>query len=118
MLTMSYLIPDYEPGYFLHGELGIAIGTFLRRITFALFFFTQYHTEQRNLVAACFSGLRFHGGYPPTSPPGVEPDPAAYRFVIVCYPPRAIMDGKARLSFGALPTGSQFLMPPEMIRPQ
>ena len=38
MLTMSYLIPDYEPGYFLHGELGIAIGTFARTIMFALYF--------------------------------------------------------------------------------
>ena len=116
MLTMSDLVDTDEPGYFLHGELGIAIRMLLFLLPTSLNLMYMY-IGQQNLVAACFQGVRFHGGYPPTALPGTEPDPASYRFVIVCYPPRAILDGKARVSFGALPTGNQFLMPPEMIRP-
>ena len=73
---------------------------------------------QEGFVSACFCGLRYHGGYPPTSPEGVEPQPWSYRFVLVCYPPSAIMGGKSRLAFAPLPKGELFNLSPEMLNPE
>ncbi len=76
------------------------------------------NVELRGLIVICFCGLHFHGGFPPTTYPGKKPKPWSYRFVVVCYPPRAIMDSQAILSFSALP-GAKFLYsPPEFIDPQ
>ena len=44
-----------------------------------------------SLTVMCFSGLRKHGGTPPIAPPGVEPAEDAYRFMNVCYPPKAMI---------------------------
>ncbi|RDX41183.1 hypothetical protein OH76DRAFT_1489674 [Lentinus brumalis] len=98
MITYSDLDESDHPGYFMVGDLGVAIA-------------------QRGLVVTCFCGLRFHGGFPPTSPPGCSPKPWSYRFVIVCYPPRAMMDGSALQTFAALPGGRFLYMPPEYIDP-
>ena len=69
-------------------------------------------------IVVNFSGLRFHGGYPPTAAPGKEPKPWSYRFTIVCYPPRSMINASASLSFGALPGNKTFQMPPEFIDPR
>ncbi len=74
-------------------------------------------TEQRGIITTCFSGLHFHGGFPPTAAPGQTPDPKSYRIVIVCYPPRACMDGDSMIGFGALPEGKLFSLSPEMMNP-
>jgi len=44
-----------------------------------------------SLIVMCFSGLRKHGGTPPIAPRGVEPAKDAYRFMNVCYPPKAMI---------------------------
>ncbi|KAG6818850.1 hypothetical protein H0H93_001053, partial [Arthromyces matolae] len=62
-----------------------------------------------------FSGLHYHGGTAPTAPPGIEPAPDAYRFVVVSYPPKGMTSGTTRYSLGALPENEEFVLPPEMI---
>lgn len=39
-----------------------------------------------------FNGLRRHGGSAPRAPADEDAQPWAYRFVIVCYPPAAIVE--------------------------
>ena len=75
-------------------------------------------SELDGLKTMCFSGLRYHGGFPPTSPPDLTPEPWSYRFVLVCYPPKSMLDSSARLCFGALPKGALFSLPPEMTDPK
>ncbi|RPD52058.1 hypothetical protein L227DRAFT_618139 [Lentinus tigrinus ALCF2SS1-6] len=99
MITFSDLHPSEHPGFFIVGDFGVAI-------------------RQNGLVVASFCGLRWHGGFPPTARPGKRPKPWSYRFVVVCYPPRAMIDGSAVVSFGALPGGKFFYMPPELIDPR
>ncbi|KAI0740913.1 hypothetical protein C8Q76DRAFT_609309, partial [Earliella scabrosa] len=60
MVTSNHLSEGVHPGFFLIGELGVAI-------------------EQEGLVIACFSGLRHHGGFPPIAPPNVTPDASSTR---------------------------------------
>lgn len=62
-----------------------------------------------------FCGLRRHGSTPPTAPLGVEPEPWAYRFVVVSYPPQGLTNGNCRYVLGALPGNKPFSVPPEVI---
>ncbi|KAI0681802.1 hypothetical protein C8T65DRAFT_751241 [Cerioporus squamosus] len=94
MISMNRLSENDRPGFFM-ANIGVAI-------------------EQRGIITTCFSGLHFHGGFPPTAPPGQTPDKTSYRCVIVCYPPCAPMDGDSMIGFGALPEGKLFSLPPEM----
>lgn len=75
-------------------------------------------TELEGFVTVCFSGLRQHGGYPPMDYSGKEPEPWSYRFVVVCYPPKQMLDGDNSLALGALPKDKMYHMPPEMIHPR
>ena len=75
-------------------------------------------TVLSDLIAITFSGLRIHGGYPPTAAPGKAPQPWSCRFTVVCYPPRAMINGNGILSFAALPGNKTFQMPPEFIDPR
>ncbi|TFK82317.1 hypothetical protein K466DRAFT_666587 [Polyporus arcularius HHB13444] len=99
LLANSHLADGVQPGYFLNVELGLAV-------------------ELSGFVACCFSGLRQHGGYPPMDFTGNDPEPWSYRFVVVCYPPKQMVDGDTSLSLGALPKDRMFHMPPEMIHPK
>ena len=40
-----------------------------------------------------FSGVRMHAGRSAMAPPGVVPDPSAYRVMHVCYPSSSFFDG-------------------------
>ena len=98
MVTASNL-PD-EPGwdYGRFHLLGIGVYVVLEPFT-----------------AIYFSGRLYHGGTAPLSPEGVDPPPWAYRMVIIGYPPRQIILGKARHAFAALPFSNQTLyISPEM----
>ena len=75
-------------------------------------------TELEGFVTVCFSGLRQHGGYPPMDYSGKEPEPWSYRFVVVCYPPKQMLDGDNSLALGALPKDKMYHMPREMIHPR
>lgn len=66
----------------------------------------------------CFSGLRRHGGFPPTAPPGIEPERWSYRATIVGYPPSAMLDANARISFSTFPDGKLMTLPPEIVKPR
>ncbi|KAG6835212.1 hypothetical protein H0H93_003887 [Arthromyces matolae] len=59
--------------------------------------------------------LHQHGGTAPTAPPGEEPSPDAFRFVVVSYPPMGMTSGTTRYSLGAMPGDKEFVLPPEMI---
>ncbi|KAI0744660.1 hypothetical protein C8Q76DRAFT_789156 [Earliella scabrosa] len=85
-----------HPGHFIVGDLGIAV-------------------LLDGLVIINFSGLRFHGGFPPTAALGKAPKPWSYRFTVVCYPPRAMLNGFAILNFGTLPGNRLRLMRNEEI---
>jgi hypothetical protein len=65
-----------------------------------------------------FSGLRRHGGTPPTAPLGMEPEAWAYRFVVVSYPPNGLTNGNCRYVLGALPGNVPFSVPPEAVNIQ
>ncbi|KAI0686694.1 hypothetical protein C8T65DRAFT_701054 [Cerioporus squamosus] len=99
LIANSKLSPGVEPGFFLNVELGIAV-------------------ELIGFITCSFSGLRQHGGYPPIDYSGADPDPSSYRFVVVCYPPKQMLDGDSSLALGALPKEKLFQMPPEMIHPR
>ncbi|KAI0735721.1 hypothetical protein C8Q76DRAFT_609997 [Earliella scabrosa] len=60
MVTSNHLSKGVHPGYFLIGELGVAV-------------------EQEGLVITCFSGLRHHGGFPPIAPLNVPLHPSSTR---------------------------------------
>ncbi|KAI1783362.1 hypothetical protein LXA43DRAFT_1067729 [Ganoderma leucocontextum] len=90
MITVNDLADNDQPGYFM--------------------------IVQKGLVRSCFNGLFHHGGFPPTAPVGVHPQPWSYRCVIVCYPPRAMLDGDCNISYASLPR-SHYHIAPEMIRP-
>ncbi|KAI0710846.1 hypothetical protein C8Q76DRAFT_798371 [Earliella scabrosa] len=98
MISDSDLDDTVLPGYFMVGELGIAV-------------------ELKGLVVFLFSGLFRHGGYPPIDTANDDPSPHNYRWALILYPSRPIMDGTASVSFAVSPTGSLVYMPPEMIHP-
>ncbi|KAI0730681.1 hypothetical protein C8Q76DRAFT_690725 [Earliella scabrosa] len=99
MITYGDIAPDEDPGVFIVGDLGVAI-------------------PLGGLIVINFCGLRYHGGYPPTAAPGKRPKRWSYRFTIVCYPPRAMLDARALLSFAVLPGNKMFAMPPEFLDPR
>ena len=73
------------------------------------------YVELEPFTAIYFSGRLRHGGTAPVAPEGVVPPPWAYRMVIIGYPPRQIILGKARHAFAALPFSNQTLyISPEM----
>ncbi|KAF8160474.1 hypothetical protein K438DRAFT_1619251 [Mycena galopus ATCC 62051] len=95
-MTCNSDIPKgYEPGFFFLFQLGV-------------FVVLDKH------LSVNFNGRRRHGGTPPIAPNGVRLCAWAYRFVVIAYPPRKIMNGSGRLSFAALPNQQAFLLPPEM----
>ena len=114
---MNDLAPGESPGMFMVGELGVAIGKHSCSVSQILQVIICLSIEQDGLVTSAFSGLRFHGGFPPTAPKDTAPEPWSYRFVIVCYPPRHILNSSARFGFGALPDGNLFTMWREMMDP-
>ncbi|KAF8578651.1 hypothetical protein K439DRAFT_1621167 [Ramaria rubella] len=59
-------------------------------------------------------GLRYHGGTPPTAPPGVTPPAWNTRILIIQYPARHLMNMSARQSLAALPGGAILYVTPEM----
>ena len=58
-----------------------------------------------------FSGRLPHGGTAPLAPGCDQPPSWAIRFVLIGYPPRALVEGSARHTFAALPQGELFLTP-------
>ncbi|KAF8573404.1 hypothetical protein K439DRAFT_1625107 [Ramaria rubella] len=90
-----HLPADYHPGLFMFYELGVFI------------------CLDRN-VNFCFSGLRYHGGTPPTVPPGVIPPAWNARILTMQYPARHLMNMSARQSLATLPGGSIIYVTLEM----
>ena len=76
------------------------------------------NTELTEFASLCFSGLRLHGGFPPTAAPGTIPDKSSYRLVVVCYPPSLILDGQGVNSFGSLSNHGLLTIPPEATHPE
>ena len=65
-----------------------------------------------------FSGLRRHAGSPCMSPAGRTPDPWSYRFVLVCYPPRCLVEGTGTIAMAALPGNKLYHLPLEALSPE
>lgn len=63
-----------------------------------------------------FSGLRRHGGTPPLSPPGQDPEPSAYRLMTVLYPPSSMLSGAGKhlVDLASLNGTTPFSVTPEM----
>ncbi|KAF8575143.1 hypothetical protein K439DRAFT_1623816 [Ramaria rubella] len=59
-------------------------------------------------------GLRYHGGTPPTAPPGVTPPTWNAQILIIQYPARHLMNMSVRQSLTALPSGAILYVTPEM----
>ncbi|KAF8573365.1 hypothetical protein K439DRAFT_1625127 [Ramaria rubella] len=59
-------------------------------------------------------GLRYHGGTPPTAPPGVIPPAWNARILTIQYPVRHLMNKSARQSLATLPGGSILYVTLEM----
>lgn len=95
MTVHSDIPAGYNPGRFHIFGLGICINL-------------------DNFTSINFSGLHYHGGSPPTAPPGEKPVHWAYRFVLILYPPLKMTDGSARLVLAALPKNREFHLLPEM----
>lgn len=99
MSPNSDIPDDHDPGCFFILELGVFIAL-------------------RRRISVNFSGLRRHGGSPPTAPPGQEVSEGCYRAVLISYPPENMTNGRARYSLGAIPTNDggtgPFLFCPEM----
>lgn len=93
--SASELPPDYDRGCFFLCELGV-------------------HVYLSDFQVVHFSGLRTHGGNPPTPPASVEPVNSAYWFMVICYPPGAYVSGTGRSAFAALPNHEPFCLAPEM----
>ncbi|KAJ7776599.1 hypothetical protein DFH07DRAFT_766793 [Mycena maculata] len=84
----------YEPGLFFILQLGVFIRV------------TQYS-------GLSFTGLRKHGGTPPKCPIGKELRSWAYRFVMIHYPAKRMLNGTTRYSLGALPKKEPLIVAPE-----
>lgn len=72
------------------------------------------YVRLEGLIAACFSGLCFHGGTPPRAPAGQLVDPSAYRWVMVMYPQRNIIGGNTSFNIGAKPDHTPLQVTPDM----
>ncbi|KAF8572620.1 hypothetical protein K439DRAFT_1625649 [Ramaria rubella] len=90
-----HLPADYHPGLFMFYELGVFI------------------CLDRN-VNFCFSGLRYHGGTPPTAPAGVIPPAWNMWILTIQYPVQHLMNMSARQSLTAPPDGSILYVTLEM----
>ncbi|KAJ7159915.1 hypothetical protein C8R43DRAFT_947994 [Mycena crocata] len=86
----------YKPGMFFILQLGVFV------------LLEQY-------TGINFYGLWKHGGTPPLCPIGRELHRWAYRFVMISYPPKHMVNGTARFSLGALPNNELLLIAPEMV---
>ncbi|GBE85725.1 hypothetical protein SCP_0802470 [Sparassis crispa] len=95
MHSHSDLDEDDHPGLFYLPEIGA-------------------YMVMRGMISVCFSGLRFHGGIPPTSPSDREPSPYSYRIVVVNYPPSALINADGLVGFTSMPNGSLLSLRPEM----
>ncbi|RDB25403.1 hypothetical protein Hypma_008134 [Hypsizygus marmoreus] len=96
MLAHSDLPPGYDPGHFFIFGLGV-------------------YVVLDNFTCVNFSGLRMHGGQPPTAPLGEEPLDWAYRFVVISYPLEKMSSGDAHVVLAALPKDSTYDIFTEMI---
>lgn len=72
------------------------------------------YVRLEGLIAACFSGLRYHGGTPPRAPADQRVDPSAYRWVMVMYPQRGIIGGDTSFNIGAKPDHTPLQVTPDM----
>jgi hypothetical protein len=95
MIANSDVPEDYDKGCFHLLEIGC-------------------HIYLDTLVIAHFSGLRIHGGTPPTAPDGVQPVPWAYRWIVILYPSRSMVEGEGLQALAAMPDHSPFTLRPEM----
>ncbi|KAJ7482747.1 hypothetical protein FB451DRAFT_1129741 [Mycena latifolia] len=96
-MTSNHDIPDdYEDGMFFILQLGVFI--VLKKYSSINFF-----------------GQRRHGGTPPLSPVGTVLYKFAYRFVVISYPPRRMVNGTARVTLAALPNREALIIPPEIL---
>lgn len=99
VICKSQLPPSYNPGCFF-------------------LLFPHIFVVMEDNTSINFCGLRFHGGSPPTAPPGEEPSPDAYRYVIVSYPPEKMASRRARYSLAANADRTRFVLPPEVFQPE
>lgn len=95
MMAHSDIPEDYHPGRFHLIELGV-------------------YVVLEELVCINFTGLRYHGGTPPTCPDGI-PVHWAYRFILIFYPNNRMLDGASLHAFASLPHGGLFSIRPEMM---
>ena len=125
MISMTDIASTESPGYFILQEIGAAVGQSMNR-TVNERVCTHFHLIVSYVeldgggepLPLCFSGLRFHGGFPPTAAPGDEPNPWSYRVAVVCYPPRRMLDGTGRIALSTFPDGELMTLPPEMVLPR
>lgn len=82
--AFSHMPDRYHPGLFILYELGVFV-------------------RLDNGHHVCFSGLRYHGGFPPTAPEGEQPASWACRLLHVSYPSDAITNMSGRQAIGPLP---------------
>ena len=94
MMAHSDLPSGYHPGCFFLLELGIFV-------------------VLDNYTCINFSGLRYHGGTPPTCR-GI-PKKWAYRFILIWYPNNMMLNGGSLHTFAVLPHGYLFSIRPEMM---
>lgn len=93
---LSDLPDDYDKGSFFLCELG-------------------FHTYLEDFITVAFSGLRIHGGTPPTAPEHIDTLPEwAMRWVFINYPTRSFTDNHGTTALVALPNKTPFVVGPEM----
>lgn len=95
MTVHSDLPEGYHPGRFHVFGLGVCV-------------------RLDDMTCINFSGLLFHGGSPPTAPPGEKVESYATRVVTIHYPPTKMTNGDALLVLAAMPMGKEFHLLPEM----
>jgi hypothetical protein len=93
--AFSHMPPTYHPGLFMLYELGV-------------------FARLDNGHHICFSGLRYHGGTPPTASGDEEPVYWACRLLHISYPSKKATDMSCRQALGPLPGDEILYLSPEM----
>jgi len=88
MFGLSQLPGDYCPGHILLLSIGV-------------------HVRLDPYRSVYFSGLQWHVGTVPTSPPGVDPEPDALRLTMVGYPNIATFEGGYPSFLASLPRAKE-----------
>ncbi|KAI0709813.1 hypothetical protein C8Q76DRAFT_798600 [Earliella scabrosa] len=99
MITYSDLADDDHPGYFIVGDLGVAVLLL-------------------SFIIINFCGRHFHGSYPPTAAPGKKPKKWSCHVSFICYPASAMINGSTSLNFTVLLGNKVLAMPPEFVDPR